>query len=336
MIKTVVPQTAGVMPTLSVRDVIALYLRHSKANGLHCPQALAERESLFKVFSEATFGDPPVKIVDLDVDNAKAYHLSDWIDAQEGWKSVATRRAKANMIRAAFEWATEQERIPKNPFRKVRYAESERRPNLPDEVLQTLEHLANKRFEIALRFLRLTGCRLTELAEATWAGIDFDQGIWTIHRHKSRRYTGRDKVVALVPEAVWLLQKMAIGAAKMPNATFDPAQLVPILQQAIFTNNRGTAWNRRTLGQSLTRIKAKFGIKTKASLHGIRHESITQALANGGSLKLISEQAGHTTSVITERYYYHKDISQMDAIRAAFNCGIKASPHAPPRQGSQQ
>lgn len=319
------PRTMAAMPTstLTVRDVIALYLRHSKANGLHCQQALAERESLFALFNEATFGDPPVKIVDLDVDNAKAYHLSDWIDANEGWKSVATRRAKANMIRAAFEWAAEQERITRNPFRKVRYAESERRPNLPDDVLETVEHLANKKFEIALRFLRLTGCRLSELSEATWAGIDFEHGVWTIHRHKSKRYTGKAKSVALVAEAVWLLQKMAIAAAKMPNATFDTARMAPIFQQTIFTNNRGTAWNRRTLGQSLSRIKVKFNIKTRASLHGVRHTAATEALANGASPVLVSEQLGHASPAITFKYYWHPDADHVQQIRQAFEKGIR-------------
>lgn len=309
--------------SLTVRELLALYLRHSRANGLHCPQALSDREALFKLFISAKHDGNDILFGDYQVADCKAFHLSDWIDSNEGWKSVATRRAKANMLRAAFEWAAEQERIVKNPFKKVRYAESERRPCLPDEILETIEHVANKKFELALRFLRLTGCRLTELGEATWEGIDFENGIWTIYRHKSKRYTRKVKTVALVAEAVWLLQKQAIAAAKMPDATFNEAMLKPIITDTIFKNNRGTPWNKRTLGQGLTRIKVKFNIKTKASLHGIRHEGITNALANGAPLHLVSQQAGHASPAITDKYYWHPDKSHIQAIRQAFEKGLR-------------
>lgn len=299
---------------LTVREVCSLYLRHSKAVGLHCPQALAEREQLFELFVKA-HGDKRTG-------ECKPFHLSDWLESHEGWKSVATLRAKANMIRAAFEWAHDQERIQRNPFKKVRYAEAERRPNLPDKVLETIEHVANKQFEVALRFLRLTACRLTELAEATWKNIDFEHGSWTIPRHKSKRYTGRAKVIALVPEAVWLLQKMAIVAAHMPDAKFNAAALAPIADSLIFTNTRGTAWNRRTLGQQLARIKAKYNIRTKATLHGIRHEALTAPLANGASITLVSEQAGHASPTITHKYYWHRDDQHIHAIREAFERGL--------------
>lgn len=314
LIKLAAPQIAVAMPML-VRDLLALYLRHSKANGLHCAQALAEREQLFKLFL--------IDHGDTAVEDCKPFHLSDWIDAHEDWRSVATRRAKANMIRAAFEWATEQERIPKNPFKKVRYAEAERRPCLPDECLATIQHLANKKFELALRFLRLTGCRLSELAEAAWADIDFDKAIWIIRRHKSRRYTHRDKVVALVPEAIQLLIHMAWAIAPVSDAAAMKTFLASQADSIIFLNNRGTPWNRRTLGQTLARIKKKYGIKTRASLHGIRHNGATEAIANGASMELIAEQYGHSSPAVTAKYYWHPNANHTSAIRDAFERGLQ-------------
>ncbi len=228
------------------------------------------------------------------------------------------------MIRAAFAWAADGERIDRNPFVRVRYEEAERRPELPDKCLDVVTDLANKPYERALRWLRLTGCRLSEMAEAIWADIDLERGIWTIPKHKSRKKTKRPKVIALVPEAVALLRELPSVAL---------AESVPLFasvlgsgakpDDVIFTNTRGTAWNRRTLGQQLRRMKEKFGITTKASLHGIRHCAATSAIAAGAPIKMVAEQLGHSTTAVTEKYYWHASDEHVDAMRDAIGKGIK-------------
>lgn len=189
---------------ITVKDVIELYLRHSSAQGMHCHAARTDRVRTFALFSAA--------VGHLYVSDAKPFHLTDFIDSHTTWKSTSTRRAKANEIRAAFAWALDGERILKNPFARVRYAEAVRRPDLPDATLETICNLANKRFERSARFLRLTGVRLSELCRATWREIDFERSLWTIRKHKSLRYTKKPKTVALVPEAVELLRSL-LGAA---------------------------------------------------------------------------------------------------------------------------
>lgn len=279
---------------LLVRDIVQLYLRHSQVEGVHCPEAFEERQRTLGWFV-ADLGDLPVA-------DCRPFHLVDWIEAHPRWRSVSTRRAKANEIRAAFQWAADGERTDRNPFSKVRYAEAERRPELPDDALEQVAHLANKQFESVLIFLRLTGCRLSELCGALWSDMNLEAGVWTIPKHKSRKHTGKSKRVALVPDAVALLR--AIGEHAGP----------------IFVNTRGRPWNRRTLGQQLRRLKARHGITTPATLHGIRHRLASAAIAAGAPIKLIAAQLGHSSCAVTERYYTHLE-GEMDAIRDAARLG---------------
>lgn len=302
------------MPT--IREIVSLYLRHSIATGKHCTEALLDRERTLGLFVDL-HGDLPVT-------EAKAYHLSDWIEAHERWKSVSTRRAKASMVRACFQWAFKGERIDRNPFANVNYEESERRPELTDQCFDVVTDLANKPYERALRWLRLTGCRLSEMAEALWQDVDLGKGVWTIPKHKSRKKTKRPKIVALVPAAVDLLRELpAVTIAEaMP---LFAALAAPGIKPGdfIFLNTKGTAWNRRTMGQQLLRMKERFGIQTKASLHGIRHRAATAAIAAGAPIKLVSEQLGHSTSAVTERYYWHASDEHVDAMRDAISKGLK-------------
>lgn len=292
-----------------VRDVLELYLRHSEATGLHSPDALADRRYTFSLFAAALGG--------LAVEECRAFHLTDFIEGHAAWKSAATRRIKAGQVRAAFAWAVNEERIGRNPFVRVKYPESERRPDMPDKVLSQICDLGSKPFERALRFLRLTGCRLSELCAATWADVDLDRGVWVVPKHKSRRHTRKPKLLALVPEAVALVRAVAAAQAKQ-GATFGVAAAAPLAP--IFTNSRGTAWNRRTLGQQLRRLKRRHGITEPATLHGIRHRFGSAAIAAGAALKLVSVQLGHASSAVTERFYC--DLSgEIEALRAAAQLG---------------
>jgi integrase len=297
---------------ITIARILDLYLIHSIANQVHGPEALANRKRTFELFV-AEYGNIPEQ-------DAKPYMLADFIDARPSWKSVSTRRKVANSIRAAFQWAADGERIARNPFKSVRYGEAERRPDLPDDVLDRIAAVSNKSFERAVRWLRLTGCRLSELCNAEWSHIDFERSLWVIPRHKSRKQTGKAKVVALVPEAVEMLHVMARATAVFPGAeaAFPNAALVG---QRLFTNTLGRPWSYQTLGQQLRRLKRRKAIDTPATLHGIRHRFGTACIAGGAPLKLVSEAMGHASSSITEEYYV--DLSnEMDAIRAAVSKGM--------------
>lgn len=260
---------------------------------------------------------------DTPVDECKAFMLSDWVESHTGWRSSTTKRSSAAMVKAAFQWAADGERITRNPFKAVRYAESERRPDLRDEDLKLLEQLANKKYELVLRFLRLTGCRIGELCEAKWGDVNLAKGIWTIDKHKTRKKTKKAKMIALVSEAVALLESLASTTVYKAKS---PSELMIVLgmttsAEFIFLNTRGRPWSIINLGQNINRMKRKHGLTFKASLHGIRHRFGSASIAAGAPIKLVAQQMGHASVSTTERYYC--DLSgEMDAIRTAIQKGL--------------
>lgn len=160
---------------------------------------------------------------------------------------------------------------------------------MEDAQLEAVLRIASKPFELACRFLRLTGCRLGELCSLTWSNVDFERGLVLLQKHKTAHKTRKPKVFALPGQALLLLK----GMRSQPAPSND----------YVFVNCRGRQWNRRTLGQNLMRLKLKGVINTKATLHGIRHRFGTEAIRQGAPLKMVSLQMGHTSTAITEKYY---------------------------------
>lgn len=285
---------------LTVAGVISLYLRHAAVDGAHSQAAREERERILPAFAAA--------MGNMLVADAKSFHLSEWVESNPKWKSTSTRRAKANQVRAAFNWAFQTERIERHPFRNVRYAEAEPRQPMPDETLNLFTHYANKKFEVALRFLRLTGCRLAELCNAHWVDMDLVRGEWTIHKHKSRRYTRKPKRVALVGPAIELLKRIDRDS------------------DSVFLNSHGRPWTPGAMGILFRWLKKRHKIDTPASLHGIRHAAASAMLGAGAPIKLVAEQLGHSRTDILEETYYHRSDSHLAAMKAAVEMGLPEQP----------
>ncbi len=275
--------------------IIHRYLRFARQTGLWCNEAVCDRHRTLLAFARAL---PRSSVV-----QCKPFHLSEWIEGHAAWKSNSTRQTKANLVKACFNWATREERIPFNPFAALRYEEAQPREPMDDDSLYQLLAHGNRRFACALRFLRLTGCRVSELCRMQWANVDLDDGVVVVHRHKSSRKTRRPRTIVLVPEASELLRSLVDSRAEV---NVGP----------VFRNNRGQPWTRHSLGQALRRLKARTGTSTPATLHGIRHQFGTVAVRQGAPIKLVSLQMGHSSVVVTEKYYLHLE-SDVEAIREA-------------------
>jgi integrase len=288
-----------------VSEVLSAYWKWSQANGVHCPESAALRLQTFEEFGNQ-FGKLPV----LD---CRPYMLRDWIESHPGWRSSGTKKSRANMIAAAFNFAVREGRIDRNPFQGVSYKQPEPRPAMEEDALAKILFFAPKRYERLLRFLRLTGARMGEVCGMTWPDVDMNRGFVIVRKHKTRQRTGQPRIIVLVAEAVELLKE--VRRTQEPN-----------YQGIVFLNNRGTAYNRLTIGQMMRRLKARHAILTPASTHGLRHAFATHAIASGAPLKLVSTALGHQSQSTTERFYSHVQ-GEIEAIRDAANLAI-------PREGN--
>lgn len=279
---------------LTVRQVVDRYLQHCLAVGTHSAEARSERERTFRVLMAYTSPAFDGVLGELPLTLCLPCYLEDLIEGNERWKSTSTRKAKANQINAAFNWAVKTKRVADNPFSGINYPEADPRPCMPDDVLGKVMVKANKHFERALVFLRLTGCRLSDLFRLCWDHIDWEKGLARLPVRKSKRNGAprKPKPLILLDEAIELLKKV---------------RAEDYHEGIVFRNTQGRPWNRRTLGQELDRLKDRLGIDCQATLHGIRHQVGTLAVKAGISVKFVSRLLGHSSSAITERYYVHDD-----------------------------
>ena len=73
-------------------------------------------------------------------------------------------------------------------------------------------------------------------------------------------------------------------------------------RQFVFLNLEGTAWNRRTLGQHMMRIRKRVPALAGVHLYQLRHWFGTRGIQNGTNLKMLSLLMGHKSTAMTERY----------------------------------
>lgn len=302
--------------TPTVRSLVGLYLAHCTAHDVLCPSSLHERRTILGDFCE-TYGDWPV-------DRLKAYHLDDWINAHPTWKAPGTRQLFAAYVKALFGWSLQWDRIDRNPFARCRYKGSERRPAIPDPVLERIIAAATPPFAVALKFLRLTGCRVGELVAAKWGDVDLDVGAWRIENHKTRRKTGKPKVVGLSAGAESLLRTIALAgtADTCAGPVLDAGVVSPQLMSAdarVFLNGHGRPWTTSALRGHWMRVTHKLHV-TGVGLHSIRHTAATAMIRGGAPIKLVAQQLGHASVKTTEMFYV--DVSDdVEGLRRAAELG---------------
>lgn len=266
----------------TVASVLDAYLRHAERH--LSPRHYSHELAILTRFAE----DHGRR----EVETCKPIHLTEWLDAQETWRSSWTLYRVVATVKRAFKWGAAQRLIRENPFAGVsRRPGAPRRPITDDEFQRLLRGAGGptgKTFRQALVFMRWTGCRPGEMANLVWSDIDLERARLVITAHKTAKRTGRPRIVPLTPVVVKLL-------AYRRTQTEGPR---------VFLNAYGNAWHRSALALRLKRCRLRQNIPKDATLYGIRHSFGTQAITRGVDLKTLSQLMGHTTTRMTEHYLH--------------------------------
>jgi integrase len=180
----------------TVAEICRLYLQHA-ADEIS-PQTLEDRRRDLTRFV-AAFGERTVaSMTPLDVKT--------WLFAQTSWKSPWKRFSAKAAVQRAFNWAVEQRLIRENTCRGVKLHE-ERKPGRDmraDEFQAVLRHsdLPFRRYLIAAK---LSGARPMELGRLEWQHIRWAESVAILPDHKTRKKTGRPRIIYLVPQLLKLL-----------------------------------------------------------------------------------------------------------------------------------
>jgi integrase len=143
-----------------------------------------------------------------------------------------------------------------------------------------------------LIFMRFTGCRPGEAARAKWVDIDWDRNIIVLAEHKTKKKTGKPRVLYLHPVCINLLRWL---------------QRDPSPSGLIFVNAWGQSWKNAARSQRLQRIRERSSLPADAKYYGMRHAFGTRAILNGVEIKTVSTLMGHSSTKTTEIYVHVAD-----------------------------
>jgi integrase len=204
------------------------------------------------------------------------------------WTS-GTRFIALTALKAAFNWAVEQEVLSRNPVAKLKKPRARSRGG--DQLLdpaghQKLYDAAEVRLKDFLLAMYDTGARPGEVARVTAADFNPDIGAWVLAEHKTERL-GRKRVIYLTPRLAGLTEQLA---AKYPAGP-------------LFRNRCGRPWRLKTLDMAFQRLRRRLKLG-KVSPYSYRHFFATQFLLKGGSMAVLAELLGDTVAMI-EHHYGH-------------------------------
>jgi integrase len=125
-------------------------------------------------------------------------HIRQWLTAR-GYNSTSMNKA-LGAAKRAFNWAVEEEHIPKNPIAHVKKPKALTRDRTlsPEERQLILSSIKDAAFRRFVNAMTLTGCRPGEVARVTAADVDLAAEVWILKKHKTAKKTGKPRVIYLL------------------------------------------------------------------------------------------------------------------------------------------
>ena len=293
------------MSASTVKEVIDLYLKSMAArvadDDYGMDGAKTARVELLRF--AAKYGHQTIA-------ECKQHDLSDWLTANPQWKAAETKRRVASTITACFNWAFHEELIDRSPFRRPRAlrgrASSVRRPATHEEYV-SLMRWGSRSLRRALYFLRRTGARTCEMRELTWDEVFLDGPAphLSIARHKTFRQTGKPRKIGLDPSTARFLRNLGIKYERRCGCACETCQ--DNISPHVFTNNRGTPWDRHSFAHHLRRAAKAIGldddVAQRVSGYSLRHLFTVDAIEAGISTRAIADQLGHAKTGMIDSVY---------------------------------
>ncbi len=161
-----------------------------------------------------------------------------------------------------------------------------------------VEQLINSISDSWLRSLVImavhTGLRRNELCRLTWSDFDSVRGLLTIHESKS----GKARCIPVSSTVVKMLEQL------------------PKTCEYIFTQDGSHPLKGTWVTHAFKKWCRKLGFSEKVHFHTLRHTCASIMVRNGVSLYHASKVLGHSSVVVTEKYYAHMGVEDL---RSAVN-----------------
>lgn len=239
--------------------------------------------------------------------DVKPFHVTRWLDSHPKWKT--SRRCAAISLKRAYNWCEEEGLIPTNPMKKVRKPPAVRRERIlaPSERIEIVTAIRDKEFRDFVFALQETGCRPGEVARVTAANVDLDNGVWIFNQHKTKKKTGKPRIIYLTPGMVELTKKLML---EFPDG--------PLFRGPKRAGRK--PYSKNAIRCRFRRLRKKLPHLKGVIAYTYRHSYITDALERGVPVASIAELAGHKDLRMIQEHYGHLSEKRMhlqDAARKA-------------------
>lgn len=270
-------QTDPVPTWATAGHVIRAFLKHSC--GEHAEETATWYRHLLSPFVDL-YGK-------LRVTRLRKRHVRAWIKSK-GYNPTSASKA-IGALKRAFNWAVEEEHIPRNPVAHVRKPKSLVRDRVltPEERSLVLSSIKDAAFRAFVNAMTLTGCRPGEIARVTAADVDLEKGLWVLKKHKTAKRTGKPRVIYLPAEGVELTRGLV---AKRPDGP-------------LFLNLRGGPWTRNAVRLRFRHLREKYPELKGIIAYSYRATFATDALEAGVPDATVAALLGHTNTNTLHKFY---------------------------------
>ena len=236
-------------------------------------------------------------------------------------------RQAATLIGQIFERAIELNIVEKNPAKGIRLKSEQHKAPSPldceqvekvlEEAYQVIKYSAHEtRYRHLIKFLLFSGLRISEALGLKTSDFHEAKGTLRVEKQLSKGVGGEVKFqIPKTPAGFRTLPltKEAVEAikAQLEMVGQEQLQFGPIYQdsQLLFPTEIGTPSNPRNVQRQLDALLKRCGIN-HIGLHILRKTFLSNLATKGMSRQSLAKYAGHTSPMITERYYV--GVSQND------------------------
>ncbi len=162
------------------------------------------------------------------------------------------------------------------------------------EVKQLLDSIQEPWLRSIVLVAVYTGLRRNELCRLTWSDFDESRGLLTVHESKA----GKARCIPLSEGVTQILVS------------------IPKTSDRIFTLDGKQPVQGSWVSHLFKRYCRKLGFSEKIHFHTLRHTCASIMVRNGVSLFHASKVLGHSSVVVTEKFYAHMGVEDL---RSAVN-----------------
>ena len=230
-----------------------------------------------------------------------------------------TIRDVYGFLTVIFNKALEQEVIQKNPCNHVAIPKKEKteiKPLADEKIGEFLQAIKGDEYELPLKLILFTGLREAEAIGLTWDCIDFKRNQIKVCKQlqSAQGYefcstkNGKIRTLTVAPFIMEMLKDIKakqlndiIEAGEDWKGAKTPEELKTAL---VFTRPDGTHLIAGTFYKHCKKALQSIGAED-CRIHALRHSYAVQDLANGGDVKTLQENLGHSSAAITLDIYAH-------------------------------